>query len=298
MAYSRYWQSASPGCIVILLDQSLSMEDPFGGSQIGANKRKADMVATVLNNLLNELITTNTNGEIVKPRADIAVIGYGGLGTTSALVGDLSSKSFVTLPELKNNPLRIETRMKKEMDDTGNIVETPTFFPLWIESVASGGTPMCAALIKAKALAEQWVQTHPDNYPPVIINITDGAATDDDYQLGFPNIKQVCSELRALSTSDGNALLFNCHITDSTNPEIAYPSMRSEVPVDKYNLAILLFELSSELPDGIRAKVLENTGESLASGARGFIFNGDANSVRNMFTFATAPAQQVIDPNS
>ncbi|HYU75228.1 MAG TPA: hypothetical protein VEL31_21375, partial [Ktedonobacteraceae bacterium] len=58
--YSQAWSASRSGCLILLLDQSGSMSDPFGLQQAGAGRRKCDMVATVLNGFLNELIVTNT----------------------------------------------------------------------------------------------------------------------------------------------------------------------------------------------------------------------------------------------
>src|SRR6266705_3655894 len=58
--YLRPWGGAHPGCLIFLLDQSGSMSDPFGPGQAGGGKRKCDMVATILNSFLNELIVNNT----------------------------------------------------------------------------------------------------------------------------------------------------------------------------------------------------------------------------------------------
>jgi hypothetical protein len=80
--YRQSWGGSHPGCLILLLDQSGSMSDSFGNTQAGAGRRKCDMVATVLNGFLNELIVTNTVAQKdgsteVRPRADVAVISYG-----------------------------------------------------------------------------------------------------------------------------------------------------------------------------------------------------------------------------
>src|SRR5207248_519872 len=81
--YNRQWGSAHPGCLIFLLDQSGSMSDMFRMGQAGAGKRKCDVVATVLNSFLNELVNINTifrpdSTSDVRPRADIAILGYEG----------------------------------------------------------------------------------------------------------------------------------------------------------------------------------------------------------------------------
>jgi hypothetical protein len=287
MSYEKQWGSTHPGCLIILLDQSGSMDDAFGGTQLGAGKKKSDMVATVLNGLLHEFIKANTVGTVIKPRADVAVVGYSGGGVTSALSGSLGGKSFVTLKDLNDNPLRIDARTKKEMDDTGNIIEVPVYFPVWVEPVATGGTPMCAALHKAKELADDWVSKHPDNYPPVIFNVTDGAATDGD-----PSTP--AKDLRSVHTSDGETLVFNVHITDKSDPQVEFPVSDSGLPNDQF--AKPLFDMTSIIPDSALKNIASSTGNTLPSGSRGFIFNGDAGSVRQMFIFATVGAQ-ALDPN-
>ncbi|MHB0877296.1 MAG: VWA domain-containing protein [Anaerolineae bacterium] len=289
MAYEKQWASTQPGCIIFLLDQSGSMDESFGGSQVGAGRQKKDVVATVLNNFLNELKKTNTVGVEVRPRADVAVLGYSGRGAGRALSGPLAGKDFVTLPELQDNPVRIEVRSRKEMDDSGNIVELPDYFPIWVEAAADGGTPMGEALRQARQLAEAWVAAHPGSYPPVIVNVTDGMATDS----GDDELRRLAEALRNVSTSDGQALLCNCHITSLSRPEVDFPSAEAEVPNDRY--ARLLYAMSSAIPDSARANIRASVGVDLPAGARFFIFHGDAASVRQMFVFASLSA--TLDPN-
>jgi hypothetical protein len=291
MTYKQRWESTRPGCLIFLLDQSGSMSDPFGSVQVGAGRRKCDMVATVLNNFLNELIVANTivqsdSTTIVKPRADVAVIGYEGTSVGSALGGMLSNRDFVTLPELSANPLDIERRMRQEMDETSQIIEKPIPFPVWVRPMAGAGTPMCAALRHVRFLAQQWADDHPDNYPPVIINVTDGMATDGD---PMPLGQEICQ----ISTSDGQALLFNVHITDLNVPPVWYPSTEYELPNDRY--ARSLFAMSSLIPEASRELLQQMLNRDVPPGARGLIFNGDAASVRHMFVFATVPATRPLD---
>ncbi len=51
-----------------------------------------------------------------------------------------------------------------------------------------------------------WADAHSSSYPPTIIHVTDGASTDGD-----PSA--VAAALRQMSTSDGECLLFNLHIS-------------------------------------------------------------------------------------
>lgn len=291
--YKQAWGGAHPGCLILLLDQSGSMSDPFGNAQAGAGKRKCDMVATVLNGFLNELIVTNTIAQKdgtteVRPRADVAVVGYEGNFVGSVLSELFYGRNFISLPELQMNPLSIETRHKKEIDDVGMEIEIPVQFPIWVKPKAGGGTPMCAALRQARDLAQQWAMTHPDNYPPVIINVTDGMANDGDPA-------EAAREISEVSTTDGQALLFNVHLTDISSAPIAYPASELELPNDHY--ALKLFGMSSLIPETSRTLLQSLLNRPVSPGAHGLIFNGDAASVRQMFVFASVPATQPLDPN-
>src|SRR5205807_2452652 len=113
--YERRWNSATPGCMIFLLDQSGSMSEPFSSQQVGSGRRKCDMVATIFNSFLNELITINTevlpdSTSDVKRRADICAIGYEGSIVASAFSGALANQPFVSLTDLQMNPLDIEIR--------------------------------------------------------------------------------------------------------------------------------------------------------------------------------------------
>lgn len=291
--YRAQWGGTHPGCIIFLLDQSGSMIAPFGAGQPNSGERKCDMVATVLNGFLQELIRTNIiigPGGVpdIRPRADIAVIGYEGTAIGSALSGSLAGLDFVSLPQLQVDPVKIESYEIKEISPmTGQEVTRTIEVPIWVRPKAGGGTPMCAALLRAKELAGQWAASHPYNYPPVVINVTDGQSTDGD-----PT--PIAYELCQISTDDGQTLLFNVHITETRGMLVEYPASEADLSGDKF--ARMLFNMSSEIPETSRL-MLGNIGKSLEPGARGMIFNGNAMSVRAMFVFGTIAATTALDPN-
>ncbi len=291
--YSRDWGSGQPGCMIFLLDQSGSMGENFGQMQAGKGRRKCDMVATILNSFLNELVTTNTlpkpdGTPDVRPRADICVLGYEGSSAVPILTGALAGMDFVTLGDLQVNPADIEMRKRKDVDDTGMEIEVQIPFPIWVRPKAGGGTPMCAALRRAGELAAQWAMNYQNSYPPVIINVSDGAATDGD-----PT--KIAQQIAQVSTVDGQALLFNVHITNLSDPPVAYPLSENELPKNKY--AQQMLTMSSVIPETSRALLETLLGREVPSGARGLIFNGDATSVRLMFNFASKPRTAPLDPN-
>lgn len=295
--YTANWSGATPGCLIILLDQSESMEEPFGTSQAGSGQRKCDAVATVLNGFLGELITANTvigsNGEAdARPRADLAVLGYHHTTVTSALSGDLATQDFVSLPDLQKNPMRVEARPKQELDTLGRITEISVPFPIWVDPVATGGTPMLQALQRARDLANAWANAHPESYPPIVLNLTDGAASDSKIA---GDLEQVAHEITQIETADGHALLFTVHITSIKAYPVDYPATEDELPPDPF--ARRLFALTSPIPEEARLLLGSLIGRPIPPHARGLVFNGDAASLLMMFRFASAPAVPSVDPN-
>src|SRR6267154_1366666 len=58
----------------------------------------------------------------------------------------------------------------------------PSRVPVWVEPVHGYRTPMCQAVAVAGAHVYEWASAHPDSFPPIIINITDGMVTDSPYE--------------------------------------------------------------------------------------------------------------------
>ena len=147
-------------------------------------------------------------------------------------------------------------------DGAGGLVEETIKMPVWFYPVASSGTPMCEALRQSQAILQDWISAHQESFPPMVINITDGEATDGD---PVP----VAEHLKQLATHDGNVLLFNLHLSSHAGPSVQYPD--SEVGLlDEF--AVQLFRMSSVLPPHIQAAVAAG-GYTINPQARGFVFN-------------------------
>lgn len=252
---------ANPTCMLFLIDQSGSMEAPFGGdSSLGKNKAVAD----VINRLLYNLVLRNTVGETVADRFHVGVLGYGGHGVAPAFAGALANRPLVPLSDVAAAPARLEERLKKESDGAGGVVERRVRFPIWFEPRAYAGTPMCEALRQAQDVLRDWLLQHPTCFPPIAVNITDGESTDGD-----PS--QPGRDLAALHSSDGEVLFFNVHISSQRAPSVEFPADETALP-DQY--ARMLFAMSSPLlPHMVQAA--RESGSVVNEGARGFAFNAD-----------------------
>lgn len=279
MSYTAEISRTTPSMFLFLIDQSGSMDDPFGApAESGESRKKSEGVADAINRLLQNLVIKCAKSEGIRDYYSVGVIGYGGK-VRPAFGGALSGKTFAPVSEIADNPARVDERSRKVEDGAGGLVDESVKFPVWFDPKGHGGTPMCEALRLAKATVEGWTGQHGDGFPPIVINITDGESTDGD-----PTT--VATELKSLSTSDGEVLLFNLHLSSSKAAPLQFPDREDGLP-DEY--ARLLFRISSPLPAYMRS-VAREEGISISDGARGFVFNADIISVIRFLDIGTRPS--------
>lgn len=276
MPYTAEISRFNPSCFIFLIDQSGSMQDPFGGDE--SARKKADGVADAINKLLQNLVIKCAKSEGVRDYYHVGVIGYGHR-VSPAFLGSLSGKELVPISEIANTPARIEERTKKIDDGAGGLVDQTIKFPIWFDSVANGGTPMCHAINRAQTILSGWLSQYPDCFPPIVINVTDGESTDGD-----PS--SASDSLKSLASSDGNILFFNVHISSHRSQPIEFPDSEINLP-DQH--AQLLFNMSSILPDYMRS-IAQQEGYRVSDGTRGFVFNGSIVSVIKFLDIGTRPS--------
>jgi hypothetical protein len=141
---------------------------------------------------------------------------------------------------------------------------------------------MCEALRWARDGLQVFLTAHPDCYPPIVINITDGKPTDGDP-------REPANELRALASTDGNVLLFNAHLSGQEARPVEFPEDEAGLPDD---YARLLFRMSSELPLTM-VEAAKAAGFSAGLRSRGFVFNADLVAVVRFLDVGTRVAQSV-----
>jgi hypothetical protein len=273
MPYQAEISRENPTCFLFVIDQSGSMDEI---TETG--RSKADFVADVLNKTLYTLVTTCSKADGVRNYFDVGVIAYSGSEVASGFGGALSEGIVHPINAISEHTLRVEERKKKVDDGAGGIVELKTKFPVWFDPKSAGGTPMRAALSKTRDMAAEWCEAHPGCYPPTILHVTDGQSTD-----GAP--EDVADGLRQVATKDGQALLFNLHVTNKGGLEVVFPTSETDLD-DEYSR--MLFRMSSPLPAHL-AKFAGDKGYAVADGSRGFIFNGDPQCIVDFFEIGTRP---------
>jgi hypothetical protein len=272
MPYSAEISRSNPTCFLFLLDQSKSMLGPIGGGQ---GKKKADAVAESLNRLLYTLVLRCVWGQAVLDRFHVGVLGYG-RQVIPALGGALASRELVPISELARTPLRVEQRVNTVDDGRGGQVEQIVKAPLWFEPAGDGKTPMTKCFERATQILSNFLIAHPSCYPPLVVNLSDGEATDGDPE-------EPARHLRELASEDGSVLLFNAHISSLAAQSIEFPDQEAGLP-DEH--ARRLFRMSSRLPPPLQHSARQ-AGLAVTPESRGFVFNADLASVVRFLDIGT-----------
>ena len=274
MPYTAAIDRVNPTAFVFVIDQSGSMDE-----KMETGEAKSEFVADVLNKTLYQLVIRCTRADGVRNYFDVGVVAYGGSDVASGFQGSLETSLIHPLSEIEANPLRVEERTKRVPDGAGGLVDQPTKFPVWFDPVNNGGTPMCEALRKTAEVMVEWCDSHPNSYPPTVIHVTDGQSTDGDPE-------QIAESLKLISTEDGQALLFNLHISAAGGDAIIFPASESVLP-DTYSR--MLFRMSSNFPDHLLEPATEK-GYSANSESRFFGYKAGHEAIVDFFDIGTRAA--------
>lgn len=203
--YSARITRDNPAAFIFLIDQSGSMEEKMTSGPIVTTK--AEVVAEVTNLLLREIINRCRKEDGIADYFDIAAIGYSGDSASMLLSKDM----FVTPSILDMTPCRKRRITRERIMMDGGTMLTTDKLNYWIEPQAQGNTPMKAALEQALWLVGRWCRKsgHETCYPPTIINITDGEATDGDQE----DLTGIAEEIKEVGTANGKTLLININIS-------------------------------------------------------------------------------------
>lgn len=272
----KQWSSATPGLLIILLDQSGSMLEQYEG-----NDSRTVFASRAVNRVIDNIIQKNFDGEAPKNRCFISVIGY------NHNVKELCSG---WLKDIAAHPLRYENLKKKMPDGAGGIIEVEINQPVWVEPIkADGATNMYGALQLAKELAQKWMSDN-KNYPaPVIINISDGVPYYDmkDPRDCMQETTELAREIMNMSNDDGNVLIFNAQIDNKGNNTQVFPNDRNSLNQEE---AQFLFDITSEVPDSYKAAAAKNE-LPVENGSRGCIFNADGVQLIQLIDFGSSKGQ-------
>jgi hypothetical protein len=251
-----------PALIVFLLDRSGSMEEGFG-----SGSTKAEYLARTVDRCLMELATRCTKADGTRDYFHIACLGYGNDQVLDAFDPGPGGAGIVTIGELARSPKRI-------VETVGGAREAS-----WVDAEAEGSTPMRLAFERACALVASWCDAHPASYPPTVINISDGEATDGD---PLP----AAEALRRLHTDDGEALVFNLHVSSRSVGEVVFPE--SPAALDEHGRR--LFTMSSPFPPHLLEKARAG-GFTVGPASRFFAWGAGAALATRFLELGTRPTR-------
>ena len=277
-AYCRKLTRENPGLIVILLDGSNSMNDPWSNS----GRSLAEGAAFALNRTLRDLaLNACYNAEDgTRNYMDVAVFTYG----TEMGDGHGVEWTFGTLSQPSNGYAKatdwVPAFLRQKKTDHGTL-------PIWIEPHAVGWTPMCKAFNQAAQVVKQHTLDYPDSFPPIVINITDGIPTDHDDD--WKQFERAAEKITSESTSDGKALLFNYHF-DASGQESAI--LFPDSPPQHSQYAMHLGRITSVLPANMVRLANEKLGLEITEAALGYCLNGDMQQLSAFLQIGTYGAPQ------
>lgn len=282
MSYNAEISRNNPGCFLFLVDQSASMMGALGGQP---GNYKHEQAAAALNRTLSEIVQRCSLGEEIRDYFHVGIITYNTTRTGAPLVitpfEDVGPAAPFRLASEVETAAEVTDRPVKASDGKGGLIELIEAVPEWLVPEASGATPMCEALALAKQALEQWVSEHPESFPPIVINISDGAATDG-------NPVPIATDIMNVATQDGDTLLFNVHLSDVSALPVMYPGDEGELPQNE-GYALDLFQMSSVLPESSRRQAA-NLGIPVTDQSRGYVFNSDLAALVQFLEIGTRPA--------
>lgn len=226
MAYNLGWSTQHPGLLVYLVDLSESMKE----------NGKIEKAMDALQNSLRNNLARCFQGSSLVERFAVTIIGYHShiVPFFSERVHELASlmkTAYTTQKPLFNH-------------DEGGIAEP------------KGHCCMSKAFNEAKKVIEKWIEkSNGRECPaPIVVNISNGQPEEEgkSHDIYVNETLQAAKELTRIGTSDGNALLFNVYVGETSNSsEILFPVKRpdSTGDTDEDNRITFLFECSSTLPD-------------------------------------------------
>ena len=143
---------------------------------------------------------------------------------------------------------------------------------------------MEAAFRNAFHIISDWVSNHPNSYPPILINITDGVHNEGE------DPEPIAADLRTLATGDGNALVFNVYLAseDTQGQSVLFPDRDTYVPNDPFEQKLL--NMSSNLVDKMIEYARAKRDKPMSKNAAGFACNANFSDFIDFLDIGTRPA--------
>lgn len=290
--YDKELSRQYPGLFVILLDQSVSMNQTDERS----GQSKASLVTRHVNMIIQLIIEKAGIDEYTgfpKNYAYLCVLGY------NDFVYPLldPTRVPVNIPTLNEKSNRSVKNYRESRDPSGRVIKRiPERMRVWIEPKAEGNTDMTGAFEEAEIVVRDWLNSKPELagqelgmqkprrecFPPIVINITDAKHNGKD------DPEAVADRIRRMGTDHGNTLIYNCHFTHEQRNPCIFPTTIEEVErSSRSKLAVRMFQMSSVMPEVLRTRAERIMNREISPGARCFVFNADPDTLLKFLIWGT-----------
>ncbi|MFI3316271.1 MAG: hypothetical protein SNF93_01665 [Rikenellaceae bacterium] len=256
--------------LIIVVDQSSSMAGMINCD--GRVISKAEMASEMANELISELVERSRSCGSIQDYYDVAIIGYSD-DEVRLLHGD---GDWVSITVLDDKFIDKPTLFRDHVlaDGTPQILDYS--MRRWVIPQSAGSTPMYEAFLMVLDTAKRWcsMAENRDNMAPLVVNMTDGESTDCDYD----DIIDIASRVKAVSTRQGNTLLFNTYIaTNSARQTELFPStVDFESRRDVSRAMRALFYASSDIPEDLCSEVFDIKGDETLTTYKAMSCNSSA----------------------
>ena len=207
-----------------------------------------------------------------------------GRGLAQYWAAILLGQDLVWIDDIYSNPSRVEDRPRKVSDGAGGLVEVMTKFPVWLDPVASNGTPMCHAFSYAQSILNDWVAKHPHlfrqlSFMSPMANRAMAILLSWLMRSGsYKRKMEICfTELASL-------------IAHVARPSIFHP-VRKAYPT---SMPACSFKCQACCLSTCEMRCF-NSGYSAGDLARGFVFNADIKDVVTFFEIGTIREQSALE---
>lgn len=258
--YSQACCRQTPGLIILLVDQSKH-----------ASTVRCE-ISLAVNQHLNNLVIGCSHVDGVRDWLHIAAIGYrsdeyGRAIVQPALIGPLAGQEVISISDIGSHPGRIDESTAIMWDDeSAGMVELPQRVPVWIDPVAAGEAPLCAAIAEACRIVDDWISRFPHSFPPVVWNITAGVFSDG-------NPWPYADALKRRGTDDGRVLLLHTYLPPhATSDAFIFPVEGEKLPDAA---ATALYATASVLPPTLHQQ-LRARGDDVRPSARCLSYRCDS----------------------
>ena len=285
MPYTAEISRASPACFLFLVVQCMGMHDPMPGHP---GQTKGNVAQDAVNRIVNTLSQRCSSGMEVRDYFHIGILSFNGgwvfvtsVNVDSALAGTTPERPFLPISQVVE-VAEIEERKVKENYGGGEIVEVTRRMPVWLRVRGKGWMdPLQGMLNFVERPLAEWIDQHPDSYPPIVIIISDGVAVDDDPQ-------EAAQRIRNLRTNDGNVLLFTIHLSSAEVSPTLFPGRPDGLPSlgEAPGDSKMMFDMASVLPESLRRQA-SDLGFAVDGESRGLVLNADAVSLAQFLDIGT-----------